>query len=191
MQSVKYLGHITSVDMKDDCDNIMRQCRQLYAQCNSLARRFHMSSDSVKVTLFRSYSSSLYTAQLWWKYVVFSVIKLCVAYNNAFRMLFRLPRDCSASGMFVETNVMNCPALIRKLVFGFYERVKASHMCINRAICSSDILWTSKIRTHCNKLLYINLDGQIVRRTYADSYTGLILSMLYYYNSLYLLSVSN
>ena len=38
---VKYLGHVISADMKDDLD-IMRQCRQLYAQGNALARRFHM-----------------------------------------------------------------------------------------------------------------------------------------------------
>ena len=41
-------------------------------------------------------------------------------------MLFRLPRDCSASGMFAVHNVMSCPALVRKLVYGFYKRVKAS-----------------------------------------------------------------
>ena len=29
-----------------------------------------------------------------------------MANNNAFRMLFRLPRDCSASGMFAVNNVM-------------------------------------------------------------------------------------
>ena len=80
--------------------------RQLYAQGNALARRFHMCSDNVKVTLFRSYCSSLYTSQLWWKYRVNSIRKLYVAYNNAFRMLFRLSRDCSASSMFVVNNVM-------------------------------------------------------------------------------------
>ena len=97
---VKYLGHVISADMKDDLD-IMRQCRQLYAQGNALARRFHMCSDNVKVTIFRSYCSSLYTSQLWWKYKVNSIRKLyVVSYNNAFRMLFMLPRDCSASGMF-------------------------------------------------------------------------------------------
>ena len=84
---VKYLGHVIIADMKDDLD-IMRQCRQLYAQCNALARRVHMSSDNVKVTLFRSYCSSFYTSPLWWKYRVNSIRKLYVAYNNAFRMLF-------------------------------------------------------------------------------------------------------
>ncbi len=37
---VKYLGHVRRADMKDDLD-IMRQCRQLHAQGNALARRFH------------------------------------------------------------------------------------------------------------------------------------------------------
>ena len=93
-----------------------------------------MCSDNVKVTIFRSYCSSLYTSQLWWKYKVNSIRKLYVAYNNAFRMLFMLPRDCSASGMFAVHNVMSCPALVRKLVFSFYKRVKASQNSIVQAI---------------------------------------------------------
>ena len=84
---VKYLGHVISADMKDDLDT-MRQCRQLYAQGNALARRFHMCSDIVKVTIVRSYCSSLYTSQLWWKYRVSSIKKLYVAYNNAFRIYY-------------------------------------------------------------------------------------------------------
>ena len=134
---VKYLGHVISADMKDDLD-IMRQCRQLYAQGNALARRFHMCSDNVKVTIFRSHCSSLYTSQLWWKYKVNSIRKLYVAYNNAIRMLFRLPRDCSACCMFAVHNVMSCPARcparVRKLVFVFYKRVKASQNSIVQAI---------------------------------------------------------
>ena len=117
---MQYLGHVISADMKDDLD-IMRQCRQLYAQGNALARCFHMCSDNVKVTIFRSYCSSLYTSQLWWKYKVNSIRKLYVAYNNAFRMLFMLPRDCSASGMFAVHNVMSCPALVWKR--GFMEQL--------------------------------------------------------------------
>ena len=68
---------------------------------------------------------------------VMEVRKLYVAYNtsNAFCMLFMLPCDCSASGMFaVYNHVMSCPALVRKLVFGFYKRVKASQNCIVHAI---------------------------------------------------------
>ena len=45
---------------------------------------------------FHSYCSSLYTSQLLWKYKVNPIRKLYIAYNNAFRMLFMLPRDCSS-----------------------------------------------------------------------------------------------
>ena len=119
-------------------------------------------SNNVKVTIFRSYCSSLYTSQLWWKYKVNSIRKLYVAYNNAFRMLFMLPCDCSASGMFAVHNVMSCPALVRKLVFGFYKRVKASQNSIVHAICASDIWWKSSIRANWNKLLYVHNAGQVI-----------------------------
>ena len=56
-----------------------------------------------------------------------------MAYNNAFRMLFMLPRDCSASSMFAVHNVTSCPALVRKLVFSFYKRVKAYQNSIVQA----------------------------------------------------------
>ena len=54
-------------------------------------------------------------------------------------MLFMLPRDCSASGVFAAHNVMSCSALVRKLVFSFYKRVKASQNSIVQAMCASDI----------------------------------------------------
>ncbi len=67
VNKVKYLGHIITDDGMDDQD-ILRQCRQLYAQGNTLARNFFMCSDTVKINLFRTYFSSLYTSQLWWCY---------------------------------------------------------------------------------------------------------------------------
>ena len=93
-----------------------------------LVRKFYMCSNNV-----RTYCSSLYTCQLWWNYKVASIRKLYVAYNNIFRMLFGLPRDCSASNMFVQNGVNNCPAIIRNLVFKFMLRVDKSD---NLIICS-------------------------------------------------------
>ena len=49
-----------------------------------------------------------------------------MACNKVFRMPFKLPRNCSASGMFVMAKVLTCLALIRSLVFGFYVRVQDS-----------------------------------------------------------------
>ena len=134
---VKYLGHVISADMKDDLD-IMRQCRQLYAQGNALARRFHMCSGTVKVTIFRSYCSSLYTSQLLWKYKVNSIRKLYVAYNNAFRMLFMLPRDCSASGMFAVHNV-EVPCSCQETCIWFLQESES----LSKFYCSGYVPLTS------------------------------------------------
>ena len=89
-----------------------------------------------------------------------SIRKLYVAYNNAFRMLFRLPRDCSASGMFAVNNIMSCPVLVRKLEFGFYKRENSSQNGIVQAIRGSDIWWKSSIRLNWHKLLYVHNAGQ-------------------------------
>ena len=49
-----------------------------------------------------------------------------MACNKVFRMPFKLPRNCSASGMFVMAKVLTCPAIIRKFFFWFYVRVQDS-----------------------------------------------------------------
>ena len=90
----KYIGHCKSDDLSDD-DDMARRYRQMYAQGNALLRTFIMCTDSVKITLFRSFCTSLYTCELWWKYRSDSLRKLdplCVAYNNVFRFLCSEPR---------------------------------------------------------------------------------------------------
>ena len=60
----KYLGHCISDDLSDD-DDMARQYRQIYAQGNALLRNFFRCTESVKITLFRSFCTSLYTCELW------------------------------------------------------------------------------------------------------------------------------
>ena len=89
--------------MSDD-DDVKRQYCKLYGQANMLARKFHMCTDYVKVSLFRAYCTPLYTAHLWYKYSTAKMKKLQVAYNDAFRrILLRVPRWKSASHMFVTS----------------------------------------------------------------------------------------
>jgi len=64
VNETKYLGHFITADGKDDNDMI-RTCRQLYAQGNSLARKFHVYAEKVKIKLFVTYYSQIYCAQLW------------------------------------------------------------------------------------------------------------------------------
>ena len=74
-----YYYYIICNSGKDDKD-IMRQCQQLYARGNALFRKFHMCSMSVKIQLFNTYCSPMYTAQLWWNHTVASFHRLNVAY---------------------------------------------------------------------------------------------------------------
>ena len=112
---VKYLGHIIRDDLRDD-DDVLRQCRKLYAQANMLAQRFSKCTDDVKMALFRAYCTPLYTAHLWYNYTAAKMKKLQVAYNDAFRILLRYPRWTSASNMFVTNNVPTFHTLIRNLM---------------------------------------------------------------------------
>ena len=121
----KYLGHYLSDDLSDDRD-IQRQCNKLYAQANMLKRRFHMCSSDVKASLFRAYCTPLYTAHLWDSYKAKSFQRLNVAYNDALRMLLRVPRWHSASQLFVSLGIPTFKALLRNLMYSFMCRLNES-----------------------------------------------------------------
>ena len=139
----KYLGHCIS-DARDD-DDMARQYRQSYAQGNALLRKFFMCTESVKITLFRSFCTSLYTCELWCQYRSESLRKLCVAYNNVFRFVCREPRNCSASHMFVSRGLPTCNMLIRKSIYAFMISTKRSCNTILQNIVGSDHLYTSPL----------------------------------------------
>ena len=102
----------------------------------------------VKVKLFNTYCSPMYTAQLWWNHTVYSFHRLNVCYNNILRRLLRRPRYCSASGLFAECGIPNCKAVIRSLIYKFRSRLNESTNDVILAILSSDIRWTSRIRRY-------------------------------------------
>ncbi len=114
MCKVKYLGHIITERMTDD-EDIERQHRMIYMQANILLRKFSFCSDEVKVSLFKAHCTTLYTAHLWCNYRASSLQKLQVAYNDAMRILLRIPRWHSASEMFVSLRVITFKALLRNL----------------------------------------------------------------------------
>ena len=157
VDSVKYLGHYITNSLRDDND-ILRQCRQLYARGNTLIRKFSACTHNVKAHLFKTYCSSMYTTQLWWNYTAASIHKLHVAYNNVFRMLFKLPRHCSASEMFASNGISMSHAVIRNFVHKFMCRLNTSDNNLIRAVLMSDIRWLSRIRRHWIKMLYVHHD---------------------------------
>ena len=80
VEKYTYLGHIICNTLSDNLD-IARQRKSIYAQGNSLLRKFYMCSVDVKITLFKSYCSSFYTAQLWTNYTKTAINTLYTAYS--------------------------------------------------------------------------------------------------------------
>ena len=63
-EKCKYLGHIINNNLTDN-DDIARQKRCIYVQTNVLASKYHLSSSTIKTTLFYSYCGSMYASSLW------------------------------------------------------------------------------------------------------------------------------
>ena len=118
VNKIKYLGHYIVNDLSDNTD-IDRQCRQLYIQGNSLMRKFHMCTWPVKLTLFRSYCSPMYTSQLWWNYSKQSINKLYVSYHNIFKMLLGVSKFERTSMLCTVLNVQCCQSINKNIIFRF------------------------------------------------------------------------
>ena len=151
----KYLGHIIQNTLKDDID-IERQRKKLYAQGNSIFRKFHMCSESTKILLFKMFCCSFYTSHLWFNYTKKTMTSFNVAFNNIFRLLCKESRRCSASLMFVTRNVHTCNSLIRCLVVSFIKRISNSNNILLTNIMRSDCKYQSVIWKHWFKLLYVH-----------------------------------
>ena len=112
----KYLG-FSFCDSKQDDNDILRQMRTVYAKSNTLLRTFSHCSTDVKVTLFQSYCTALYCPFLWSDYKKSTFRKIRVAFNNAYRKIFGLPKRSSASAMYAEHNICNFETTIRKSIY--------------------------------------------------------------------------
>ena len=94
--------------------------------------------------------------ELWCNYRSESLRKLCVAYNNVFRKLTFMPRDCSASLMFATRDLPTCKILIRKHAYIFMKSAAESRNVILHSIVRSDSLFTSPLWQHWRNLLYVH-----------------------------------
>ena len=87
----KYLGHILCNNMEDDID-IDRQYRVVHAHGNSILHKFGMCCKKMKILLFNTFCTSLYTSHLWWKQK--KHLLLYVVYNNIIQMICHEPNVC-------------------------------------------------------------------------------------------------
>ena len=153
VDTYKYLGHVIRNDLDDDAD-MQEKVNMLYAKSNLLRHYFHYCTTDVKRCLFEAYFGNIYLCALWANFKKNMFRRFIVAYNNAYRILHRLPMRCSANFMFAINNVKSCKCLIRRAIFSMKTRVYASINNIIQCIVHSDIYFTSLLRRQWNIMLY-------------------------------------
>ena len=125
-------------DLKDD-DDMNRQLRSIYGSANKLSRKFFCCSKAVKNCLFRTFVSCLYGSTVWCMYRKSTLNRSRVGYNNAYRILFNLPRRTSMSTTLVQNNVPTFHALIRKHTANFMLRcINSCNVWLSALVRSSD-----------------------------------------------------
>ena len=80
-KNFKYLGHHLCDSGSDKLD-IEQQRKKIFVQGNSLLRKFFMCTLEVKIKLFETFCSPLYTAHLWTNYSNTDIKKLYSAYHS-------------------------------------------------------------------------------------------------------------
>ena len=160
---MKYLGHFLTNELSDDID-IRRQCRVLNFRGNILCRKFHMCSVPVKLKLFNSYCSSLYTPHLLWNYKKMSVSKLQITFHNILKRNIGISKYDSTSATCAFTNTQCCQSTIRNLIFKFMTlcRLNKSDNALIKALMAPSIVYTSRINAHWRRLLYVGPTRRIV-----------------------------
>ena len=109
-----YLGFIVNKEFTDN-DHMSKEMRNIYARGNMLIRNFKHCTNDVKIKLYRTFCSSIYCCPLWYNFKESSFRKIHVATNKVFKSLMQMPRDYSASHLFVSTGVDHFSELRRKL----------------------------------------------------------------------------
>ena len=133
---IKYPGHLICIDLSND-NAILRQRRCLSIQGNVLLRKFHMCSIGVRLALFRSFCSPMYTSQLWWNYNTLSMKRLLIMYHTVFNMSISMSKYESTSLLCTVYSVLCFQAVIRNLVYRFMCRLQASNNSLVMHIQSS------------------------------------------------------
>ena len=83
----KYLGHIISEVMSGDAD-VFRQVKCLYIRGNIISRKFANCNINVKLVVFKTYCSCLYTSQLRGTCLSRSMDMLNIAYMTRWECVY-------------------------------------------------------------------------------------------------------
>ena len=138
VNTVKYLEFVFC-ENKKDVEDMLKHMRSLYAKSNKVIRVFNHSTVDVKLLLIKSYCTSFYCGYLWSDHKAKTFSKLRVAFNNVYRRVLGLPTWSSASEMYATHNIEDFEALLRKVIYGFIQRIEDSSNVIIPTLTES---WT-------------------------------------------------
>ena len=97
-------------------------------------------SIAVRLALFRSFCSPMYTSHLWWNYKKCTMKRLLITYHNVFKMSISMAKYESTSLLCTVYNVLCCQAVIRNLVYRFMCRLQACNNSLVMSIQSSSLV---------------------------------------------------
>ncbi len=97
----------------------------------------------------------MYSSHLWSSFKESSFYQARVAYNNCFRILFKLPRSCSASQMFVFNDILSFGELLRKSVYNCMCRVDSSQNTLVKCVSLVTNSY-SQLRKRWRDILYVS-----------------------------------
>ena len=153
VNSIKYLGFTISSVLSDKLD-ITARVRSTYCIANMLRTRFFKCSVNAKNILFRYFCSSIYGINLWCRYPASSINRLRVAYNNAYCILFNLPRRIHISETMLNNGISTFYSLMRKHTANFIIRCKHSPNAYIQQIFGSACFLDSDFSVHYSKLRF-------------------------------------
>jgi hypothetical protein len=147
-----YLG-VLLCDNRYDEAAIKKQMKGIYARGNMIIRYFKKCTPEVKSQLFKTYCTSLYCSSLWLKYRKSVMDSIGVAYKKVFRALMHV-RKGNTTFTMMEHNVITFKALLRKLTFGFRQRIYDSENILISATAHSMHFMQSNTMRIWNRCLY-------------------------------------
>ena len=108
-----------------------------------------------KNALFRSFCYGMYACQLWSSYYQYSLKRVRITYNNAYRILQNIPRWVSAREAQVDNHIYTFDALLRKNAYSFVERCRFSKNILITALMNSSAFLESRFYVHYQDLLLL------------------------------------
>jgi hypothetical protein len=155
--SVKYLGHILCSNLSDN-DDISSQTRALYIRSNGIIRYFSNCNNAIKSRLFKSFCYPIYGSALWSSFSKSHFSKIRVAYNDAFRSLFKIDRYIHVSPEFVNFGISSFIEIFCKNLYSLYNMLINSKNNIIVNLCKYCIFSSKLWKIWCDHLFSKNFD---------------------------------